>query len=34
MFCDDVDVFVEEPFEVLEYAFDLLQCPYFEWFIV
>ncbi len=34
MFCDYVDVVAEELFEVFEDAFDLLQCPYSEGFIV
>jgi hypothetical protein len=34
MFCDDVDVVVEELFEMFEDAFDLLYCPCSEWFIV
>ncbi len=34
MFCDYVDVVMEELFEVFEDAFDLLYCPCSEWFIV
>ena len=34
MFCDDVDFVTEELFEVFEDASDLLQCPYFERFII
>jgi len=34
MFCDYVDVVVEELFEVFKDAFDLLYCPCSEWFIV
>ena len=34
MFCDYVDVVMEELFKVFEDAFDLLYCPCSEWFIV
>ena len=34
MFCDDVNIVPEAFFEVFEDASDLLQCPYFERFIV
>ena len=34
MFCDDVDIVMEELFEVFEDASDLLYCPCSEWFIV
>ena len=34
MLCYGADVFVEESFKMFEDTFDLLQCPYFEWFIV